>query len=261
MPISSAARRASSTSDDAAAPGVALAAPQPHRHADDVVAVAREQRGRDRRVDPAAHRHHDLHRRSPAIAGRSTGVATRRTSRPRPSDRSTSARRRARRRPRSWCARASAAAPRRVSAGSTPIAASTCECSIAPLAQADAAEAQTPGLVEQEQQRLALDAFDQHVGRTGHLRLARHRLVDAVEPSGDAGDEPVTEAAIRAVSTRRSASVAASAAAVAMMPGTLCVPLRRSRSWPPPTMSGSIAEPCRDRRARRRPSARRTCGR
>ena len=48
---------------DAAAPGVALAAPQPHRDADDVVAGAPEQRGGDRRVDAAAHRDHHLHDR------------------------------------------------------------------------------------------------------------------------------------------------------------------------------------------------------
>ena len=46
---------------DGAAAGVALAAPQPHRHADDLVAVARSSGGGDRRVDAAAHRDHHLH--------------------------------------------------------------------------------------------------------------------------------------------------------------------------------------------------------
>jgi hypothetical protein len=46
---------------DAAAPGVALAAPQAHRHADDVVSVALQQRGGNGRVDAAAHRDHHLH--------------------------------------------------------------------------------------------------------------------------------------------------------------------------------------------------------
>ena len=50
---------------------------------------------------------------------------------------------------------------------------------------------------------------------------------------------------MRAHSSRRSASVAASAAAIATIPGTLCVPLRRSRSCPPPTSSGSMVTPLR----------------
>ena len=53
---------------DAAAPGVALAAPQAHRHADDVVAVSSEQGGGDGRVHTAAHRHHHLaHWRTMAV--------------------------------------------------------------------------------------------------------------------------------------------------------------------------------------------------
>ena len=47
---------------DAAAPGVALAAPELHRHADDIVPLLLQQRARDRRVDTAAHRQQNLHR-------------------------------------------------------------------------------------------------------------------------------------------------------------------------------------------------------
>jgi hypothetical protein len=58
----------------AAAPGVGLAAPQLERDAGDVVAALDQQRGRDRRVDAAAHR--DSTRVGPAVivtltAGRS----------------------------------------------------------------------------------------------------------------------------------------------------------------------------------------------
>ena len=49
----------------------------------------------------------------------------------------------------------------------------------------------------------------------------------------------------RAISTSRVESVSRSAAAVAMIPPTLWVPLRRSRSCPPPTISGSISKPIR----------------
>jgi hypothetical protein len=50
---------------------------------------------------------------------------------------------------------------------------------------------------------------------------------------------------MRAHSAPRSASVSTSAAAIATIPGTLCVPLRRSRSCPPPTSNGSMATPLR----------------
>ena len=46
-----------------AATRVALAAPQPHRHADHVVTGIEQQRGGDRGVDTAAHRQHHLHGR------------------------------------------------------------------------------------------------------------------------------------------------------------------------------------------------------
>ena len=53
---------------------------------------------------------------------------------------------------------------------------------MAPLAHEEAAEAQTLGLVEQVEQRLALDARDAHVCRPGDLQLAWHGLEHAVEP-------------------------------------------------------------------------------
>ena len=46
---------------DAAAPGVGDATPEPQRDAGDVVTLLGEERGRDRRVDAAAHRDEHLH--------------------------------------------------------------------------------------------------------------------------------------------------------------------------------------------------------
>ena len=106
------------------APGVAVTAPELHRHPDHVVAGLLEQERRDRRVDATAHGAHDLHRRSRSTAATSTSRA------------------------RSMSASVvvwpsvSRSEPRAV-ARSTPIAASTCDGSIAPLAHADAADAQT----------------------------------------------------------------------------------------------------------------------
>ncbi len=129
----------------------------------------------------------------------------------------------------------------------TPIAASTCDGSIAPLAHAEAALAHTPCLVEQEEQRLALDALEAHVGRTGDL-------VGAGRPSRSL---PGRRRAARRRTGRASRSMRAlvacplgrrsrrSASAKATMPATLCVPLRRSRSWPPPCTIGSKAHPSR----------------
>ena len=75
-----------------AAAGVARAAPELQRHAGDVVALVAQHRGRDRRVDPAAHRDEHPHRPASLTPGPARGAA-----RPRPG----SARGRGRRRRRS----------------------------------------------------------------------------------------------------------------------------------------------------------------
>ena len=119
---------------DRAAAGVALAAPQLHRDAGDAVAPLDEQRRGDRRVDAARHRDDDLsvraraHANAPAIL-RSCATAAGTAS----SARSTSAAvdgqpSESRSEP---CA----------SSRLTPMAASTCDGSCAPLAHDDAADA------------------------------------------------------------------------------------------------------------------------
>src|SRR5690606_34612589 len=111
-----------------AAAGVGLAAPEPHGHADHLVAGRQQAGGGHRRVDAARHGDEHLHaatsRSRAAAAG--TDASARSTSAAlldHPSDRRS--------------------APRASSAG-TPIAASTWDACWAPLAQAEAAEAHTP---------------------------------------------------------------------------------------------------------------------
>ena len=110
----------------------------------------------------------------------------------------------------------------------------------APLAQEDAAEAADLGLVEQEQQGLALDAREAEVtepgGRAigaGRRRRRRSRPGRGRRPGRRRPDGPGARRCGRRRSTRRSAVMRA-AAAMATMPATFWVPLRRSRSWPPP---------------------------
>ena len=119
------------------------------------------------------------------------------------------------------------------------------------------------GLVEQVQQRLALDRPRR--GRAPSRRPCRLRR-DRLAEARHAGDEPGDEAIAQRGDARRPRCRArrrwpSSATARATMPATLCVPLRRSRSCPPPTMQRRRRPRPRARRARRRPSGRRTCGR
>ena len=71
--------------------------------------------------------------------------------------------------------------------------------------------------------------------------LGRRRGTAASSPSASRSRRAPTRVP---VATRRSA-VTARAAAVATMPATLWVPLRRSRSWPPPRVTGSSGVPPR----------------
>ena len=122
----------------AAATRVALPAPQAHRHADDVVAVGSEEGGGDGRIDPAAHRHHHLHcaglllRPTGGRRARSVEIAVARISTARSASASVVVR--------PSVIRSAPAAQ----FASTPMAARTCDGSIAPLAHAEAAEAHSP---------------------------------------------------------------------------------------------------------------------
>ena len=222
----------------AATARVALAAPQAHRHADDVVAFGGEERGGDRRVDAAAHRHHHLHARSPVRRWGAAG-AQRRDRRGEDVDGAVDVGvcgRPAERHPQGACrpARLDAHRGEHVRRLHRPAGARR---------RRRGAQA---GLVEEEQQRLALDALDADVRPAGDLDVGRNRLADAVDGVEQAADQPIAQRRrSRAHSAARSASVAPRAAAIATIPGTLCVPLRRSRSCPPPTSSGSMATPLR----------------
>ena len=152
-----------------AATGVAVAAPQPHRHADDVVAgIAAARAAATDESTPPLSATSTFIARTPACAGGDTAstmttVAARSTSAAVVVSPSVS-----RKRP----------GPRSVG---TPIAASTCDGSIAPLAHADAALAHTPASSSRYSKRLVLDALDADVRRAGDLVRRGDRLVDVVE--------------------------------------------------------------------------------
>ena len=129
--------------------------------------------------------------------------------------------------------------------GSTPIANKTCEGSIAPLAQALAADAQ----IIASSNRNKIDSLSQpeiHKCAIPGTRLSRATVSRTSSSSlSTASTRASRNFVTREISASRVESVSRNAAAVAMMPPTLCVPLRRSRSWPPPTISGSISRPIR----------------
>ena len=99
------------------------------------------------------------------------------------------------------------------------------------------------GFVEQVQQRLVLDAA--RCTRAPSRRPCR-AAATVSRTSGSSRAQPSTSgrAARRCARSpsSRSASVRRSASAIATMPATFCVPLRRSRSCPPPISSGSNAD-------------------
>ena len=84
--------------------------------------------------------------------------------------------------------------------------------------------------VEEVQQRLVLDAVDAHMRRAGDLVGAVDGLVDVVELGAQPSTSESRSSATLMFSAARSLSVARNAAAMAMIPATLWVPLRRSRS-------------------------------
>ena len=145
---------------------------------------------------------------------------------------------------------------------STPIAASTCDGSIAPLAHADAADAHTPASSSRNSSASLSMPSMQDVRRAGDLvgRARRSR-------GGRARRRRARRRGGRAARRRAATSVAALGVGrrAARRPWRRCrrrcgcrcaarAPARRRRS------AGRGRRP-RARRARRRPSARRTCGR
>ena len=193
-----------------------------------------EQRGGHRRVDAAAHGDEDRsRRRHPRAAGAHGGRGSRR------GRWSTSA-------SVDVAAERAAAASRSASSSARPCAASTCDGSMAPLAHDDAGRRAHAGPVEQEQQRLALHALDAQVGRARRT-LAAGGTVSL--HAGDGGEQPVDQpvAAARpdAGDGRRPLG---HGAAAPPRPWPRCrrrcgVPLRRSRSWPPPEQRARGATP------------------
>ena len=117
------------------------------------------------------------------------------------------------------------------------------------------------GLVEEEQQRLALHAFDADVRATGDLDVGRDGLADAVD-GGDADRRRADRALRRCARTpflarhrwRRGPQPSPRSPARCASRSAGRVPVHRRR------VAGRWLRPC-GRRARRHPSARRTCGR
>ena len=237
---------------DAAAPGVGLAAPELERDAGDVVALLEQQRGRDRRVDPAAHRDEHARASRPRSPPRRRGGAGRRRS---------GIDRRARRRRR----RRSTRSPRlrriddSASSRPMPMAASTCDGSVAPDEHDEPAAAHTPGLVERDEQRLGLDAAEPEV------RVARDlgRRVAVLERVRDRGaqavDQPVAQSR-RCARRRRRAPRASPAAPRPSRPRRRRSTCRNADRLPARRLrSAARARRRRARPARRCPWDRRTC--
>ena len=229
-----------------AAAGVALATPQAHRDTDDIMAGV-DQLGRGhRRIDAAAEGDEDLH------AASARAQALRR-------------RRRCRRSPRSTSAavvvrpRVSRNAPAGAFVG-TPMAASTCDGSIAPLAHDDAALAHTPA----SSSRYSNASFSMPSMQTCAEPATLSRRVDGLVHVVELGlRSPSTSgrAARRCAtfSSARSVSVARSAVGHRDDSGDVV------RAAAPLALLSAAHQQRRERRrrrgpsARRRPSGRRTC--
>ena len=151
----------------AAAPGVALAAPELHRHADDVVPLFEQQR-----AGAPTSRHH---RSSPAGPSSAAPLPDRQSPEARHAL-GRRRRRRGRRRPR-WCVWPSVI--RSAPAGTTGVDAHRRQHVRGLHRTAGARRCGAGahvGLVEQEQQRLALDAVEAHVRGAGDLAVTGHGL-------------------------------------------------------------------------------------
>ena len=168
----------------AAAARVALAAPQAHRHPDDVVTVGGEEGGGDGRVHAAAHRHHHLHRRPAACAAGRAAGAQRRDRRGEDLDGAVGVglcRRPAERHPQG------ARRPRSLDAhGGEHV-----RRLHRPAGARRGRRRAEARLVEEEQQRLALHAFDADVGAAGDLDVGGDGLADTVDGGDQTADEPI----------------------------------------------------------------------
>src|SRR5207302_4962839 len=206
--------------------------PQPHGDADDLVPGLEQHGGGDRGVDAARHGGQDSH-----YDDLSRSTAGGMTSRARSTSASVVVTPRERRR-----------APSARSVG-TPIAVRTWDGSTAPLVQADPADAHTPAPSSSTSN--ASDSTSPNDRWQLPAILFVRSPVSALP--GTAANRPSARRsrrrATRPTVTSRPATVACIAAAIPAIPATLYVPLRRSRSWPPPWMIGRTETPSRTTRA------------
>ena len=250
MPSCSATRRASSTSATEQQPE-SEAPPHSLRVAPTTVVaeLLDQQRGGHRGVDPAGHGHQHPHRSQSRRRATASGH-----------DREGTVDVVIGRGP----TRGRTGCPSGPRSGRTPMAASTWLGSTAPLEQAAPADAAHPGLVEQDDQRLALDPGRYGGGGCPATRSAAGAGLDRAGHGAAAGRRPAGRAA-RPTRGRPSAGRSATVAP-ARRP---CPPRRRrpgsrsaARAPVPRRASGRAARcPCRDDQRADPLRARRTCGR
>ena len=221
---------------DAATAGVGLAAPQLEGDAGDVVPLLEQQRGRDRRVDPAAHRDEDprltLTPRRRAARSCATAPGSRRGRR--------------RRRHRSTRSRGSGGSTTSASSRGTPIAASTCDGSVAPDEHDEPAAAHTPAWSSATSSVSASTPRNPRCALPATLRAPVAVLERPREPRR-AGRRPGDRASapMRTTSAARASHVARSAAAIATAPGDV------RRAGPEPALLAAAFDQRLDRGRRR----------
>ena len=154
------------------------------------------------------------------------------------------------RRPRCWPSPSERRSDPTASSRGTPMAASTWDGSTAPLAQDDAAEAATPASSSRKSRASLSTPGEAQVGSPA-ARPARSPRDAGLHRVGDGGQQPVGQAVAKRRDPGRGprspvGGQAAAAAAMATMPATFWVPLRRSRSWPPPIWRAASGTPRTD---------------
>ena len=231
-----------------AAAGVGLAAPQLHRHAHDLVPGGQQAGRGHRRVDPARHGHQHLHAATPRRRATAAGHDR---ERPvdvgvggRPAEATAAARRGPARAGRPWPPARGTPAGRRWRRPTPPTRtrpASSSRNSSASLSMPGRHRCSVPG---SRWLRRAGAGLDQARGRPPAGPSARRsRRTPTRRPRSPPGR--------RATAPR--------AAAKPTMPATSCVPLRSSRSWPPPSHERPAAACPAGRRAPRPPGDRPPC--
>ncbi len=137
------------------------------------------------------------------------------------------------------------------SARSSPRAARTWDGSWAPLAQLDAALASTPCSCSRRKRSASLSTAGRQTLAMPATRCSRPVPSGTAlsmapgTPARTAATSSSRHAPARATSSDRPAAAAVAAAANPTAPATSCVPLRRSRSCPPPSCWASSATPAR----------------